>query len=111
MDIFNKIFDKPWLRYLLLIGLLTTSITIIKQRNTIEDLTFHLSNTRGQLEESENKIFVIQSNIGNLESSISELRSEVENFDYENWRYVVPNVEDATSNVVSAYSDLVSVVY
>ncbi len=90
-----------WLTILLSTGLLTISIMLVKQRNTIKELTEELS-------DAEDKIYDIHNEVNKLESSISELRSCVENFNYDNWRDVVPEVEDATRNIESEFEELKS---
>ncbi len=77
--------------------------------NRIKELENELSSRQSELEEAENKIADIQQHIGDLESAVSSLRSEVDDFSYENWKYNIPDVEDATSNVESELESLKSV--
>jgi septal ring factor EnvC (AmiA/AmiB activator) len=81
----------------------------IKQLETqLQETESELESTKNELEEAQTKISEIQSEVDNMESAVSQLRGEVDNFSYYNWRDVVPDVEDATSNIESKLSDLQS---
>lgn len=97
-----------WLTALLLMGVLTTFVMIINQRNEIKSLHYTLSQTQGELRVCRYRIINIEDQIDNLGSSVSELRSEVDNLSYEDWKYVVPDVEDATYNVEAELEELKS---
>ena len=79
-----------------------------ERRSQLSLLELELEETRWELEECEDKISDIKDCIDDLETAISDLRSEVDDFYYEDWRYNVPDVEEATSNVESAFRDLQS---
>lgn len=48
----------------------------------------------------------VLSSMGEAQHSADDLESAVERFDYENWREVVPDVVEASSNVSSAIDTL-----
>jgi len=79
----------------------------IDQLNSdLESCQIELENCKSELEEAKNKLSNIEYKVSDLESEIKSLENEVDDFGYEDWQYNVWDVENATSNVVSALEDL-----
>ncbi len=107
----KKIF-KICMPFILFIVITSCNQGRIKElENQVSELESQLSEKQNELDEFDNKLSEIHGYIGDLESTISQLRSEVDDFSYEDWQYNVPDVEDATSNVESAFDDLQSNAY
>lgn len=91
----------------ILILLLLTSCN----QDRIEELENQLSEKQSELDEAEDTISEIQIHIDDLELAVSELRNEVDDFGYEEWKYNVPDVENATTNVETELEELKNVSY
>jgi len=74
-----------------------------KLENRVAELEAQLDDVRSRLDDAESQIDI-------LKSATDELTSAVDDFDYDNWRNVVPDIQQAAANVESAVNDLESLV-
>lgn len=74
-----------------------------KLENRVVELEAQLDDVRSRLDDAESQIDI-------LKSATDELTSAVDDFDYDNWRNVVPDIQQAAANVESAVNDLESLV-
>ena len=77
-------------------------------RGRTEELENRVAELEAQLDDVRSKLDAAESEVDSLKSATDELTSAVGDFDYDNWRSVVPDVQQAAANVESATNDVES---
>ena len=79
-------------------------------RGRTEELENRVAELEAQLDNVRSKIVDAESEVDSLKSATDQLTSAVNDFDYENWRSVVPSVQEAAEHLEGTLNDVESAI-
>lgn len=97
------------IRFSLTLILLCLSVSGCDRGKTVE-LEKRVAELEVQLDDVRSKLDVAESEVDSLKSATDELTSAVSDFDFENWRSVVPSVQEAAEHVEGTVNDVESAI-